>query len=456
MKCKFYFVRVLVLLCLVTILGCSATTKRAYKGPELSNDKIARVLISANVNLVSLDGKSYPRGSLQMTNFYFIDILPGAHTIKILPIPQQFGQGNVTGQVFTIDFTADAGNTYQTMFVLYNIKHGHKSVSYQSNAWIQNRTRYNRALSYYNKRKYEKAISVCDKSLDNSYCPFTHILRGCCYHEVKKYEKAISDFNESIKISPELFRVYENRGMAYFKLGNYSQALSDYTTAMNFRPENLDRPNIPYAKYDDKSKETLFRLFMLRADAYLHMGNTEKAYLDLKQAADLSNMEGTLNFSLQHNQPEIAKHLINSGADVNAKSSGDWTPLMFALRYNQPDNAKKLINRGADVNAKNSGGWTPLMIALRNNQPDNAKELINRGADVNAKASDGWTPLMIALRYNQPDNAKELINRGADVNAKNSGGWTPLMLASRYNEYPETNALEYKEIISILKKAGAK
>ncbi|MCJ7617093.1 MAG: ankyrin repeat domain-containing protein [Desulfobacterales bacterium] len=281
------------------------------------------------------------------------------------------------GKIFTIDFTADAGNTYQPRFVLYNIERGYKSVSYQSNAWIQNRTRYNRALSYYNQGQYEKAILVCDKSLENSYCPGTHILRACCYHEVEKYKKAISDFNESIKISPELFRVYENRGMAYFKLENYSQALSDYNTAMNFRPENLDRPNIPYAKYDDKSKETLFRLFMLRADAYLHMGNREKAYLDLKQAADLNNIKCTrLNFSLQRNQAEIAKHLINSGADINAKDKKGWTPLMFALRYNQPDNAKELINRGADVNPKNSDGWTPLMFASRYNQIPNANELV--------------------------------------------------------------------------------
>ena len=391
MKYKFYFVRVLILICLVTILGCSATTKKAYKGPKLSNDKIAKLLISANVNLISLDGKSYSRKPFQMTNFYFIDILPGAHTIKILPAPQQFGLGNVRGKVFTIDFTADAGNTYQTRFVLYNIKHEYKRVTYESNAWIQNITRYNRALSYYNQEQYEKAISVCDKSLDNSYCPFTHILRGCCYHEVGKYEKAISDFNESIKISPELFRVYESKGKAYFKLGNYSQALSDYTTAMNFKPENLDSPNIPYAKYDDKSKETLFRLFMLSADAYLHMGNREEAYLDLKRAAELSNVEYTcLNFSLQYDQPEIAKHLINSGANINGKNN-----------Y-------------------------------------------------------GWTPLMLALRYNQPENAKELINRGADVNAKNSDGWTPLMLALRYNQYPKANVSGYKEIIPILKKAGAK
>jgi len=376
MKYKCYFVRVLVLLCLVTILGCSTTIKRAYKGPELSRDKIARILISANVHLVSVDGESYPRSPLQMKTFYFVDVLPGAHTIKILPIPQQFGPGNVRGQVLTIDFTADANNTYETKFVLYNVKHAGKNVSYQTNAWIQNRTRYNRALNYFNKGQYEKAISVCDKAIENSYCPFTYILRGCTYHEVEKYEKAISDFNESFKSSPELFRVYENRGKAHFMLGDYVQAVSDYSKAMNFRPENIDRPIIPYAKYDDKSKETLFRIFMYRADAYLHMGDREKAYLDLKQADDISNNKSKcLNFSLQYNQPEIAKHLINSGADVNAKSIGDWTPLMYALRYDQPENAKELINRGADVNAKNSAGWTPLMFASRYNQYPEADAL---------------------------------------------------------------------------------
>ncbi|HBO85251.1 MAG TPA: hypothetical protein DD641_09880 [Deltaproteobacteria bacterium] len=391
MRFKAFFVRVLVLLCLVSILGCAATIKRAYKGPELSRDKIARILISANVNLISLDGEAYPREAFQMTTFYFIDVLPGAHTIKILPVPQQFGYGNVRGQVFMIDFTADANNTYETKFVLYNVKHEYNKVTYQSSAWIQNRTRYNRALNYFNQGQYEKAIAECDKALENSTCPFTYMLRGCSYHEVEKYEKAIADFDESFKSSPEFFQVYENRGKAYFMLGNYAQAISDYGKAMIFRPENIDKPFIPYAKYDDKSKETLFRIFMYRAEAYLHIDDREKAYLDLKQADELSNSKSQrLIFSLQSKLPEVAKHLINSGADINVINSGNWTPLMYALRFNQPD------------------------------------------------------------------NAKELINRGADINVKNSDGWTPLMLASKYDDYPEADELKYKEIISILKKAGAK
>ncbi|MCJ7617092.1 MAG: hypothetical protein MUO43_11210 [Desulfobacterales bacterium] len=49
MKYKFYFVRVLVLLCVVSTLGCAVTTEKAYEGPELSKDKIARVMIYDNV-----------------------------------------------------------------------------------------------------------------------------------------------------------------------------------------------------------------------------------------------------------------------------------------------------------------------------------------------------------------------------------------------------------------------
>ena len=190
MKYKYYLVRMLILLCLVMIPGCSTTNIKAYKGPELPNNKIAKVLISSNVFLVSLDGESYSNKSLK--HFFFIDVLPGPHTIKIRPTPKQWGL--VTegmGQSFTIDFTADAGNTYETKFVLFNIKHypvdrGEK-ITWQSNAWIQNSTRYNRALKYFNQGQYEKAISESDKSLENSYCPFTHILRGASYHELKKY-----------------------------------------------------------------------------------------------------------------------------------------------------------------------------------------------------------------------------------------------------------------------------
>jgi len=45
-------------------------------------------------------------------------------------------------------------------------------------------------------------------------------------------------------------------------------------------------------------------------------------------------------------------------------------------------------------------------------------------------------------------NVKEFIKKGADVNAKdNDYGWTALMYASREG---------HKEIVEILKKAGAK
>jgi len=50
---------------------------------------------------------------------------------------------------------------------------------------------------------------------------------------------------------------------------------------------------------------------------------------------------------------------INFGADVKAKDNDGWTPLHFASKEDNIEIAKLLIEKGADVGAK-VDGWTPL------------------------------------------------------------------------------------------------
>jgi quinoprotein dehydrogenase-associated probable ABC transporter substrate-binding protein len=118
-----------------------------------------------------------------------------------------------------------------------------------------------------------------------------------------------------------------------------------------------------------------------------------------------------LPLAIGESKYEVAKTLMEAGADVKS-SAGDeqLTPLMIAAAQKSPaegamflpsstrpvDIAKGLIERGADVNAKSKEGMTPLMIAAAHNNPPMIGLLIESGADVNATNSQGKTAAEVA------------------------------------------------------------
>jgi ankyrin repeat protein len=60
---------------------------------------------------------------------------------------------------------------------------------------------------------------------------------------------------------------------------------------------------------------------------------------------------------------EIAKELLDSGAEVNAQDKGFQTALMLAVYHNQDDLAQLLLSRGADPALKDENNRTALMMA---------------------------------------------------------------------------------------------
>jgi len=56
------------------------------------------------------------------------------------------------------------------------------------------------------------------------------------------------------------------------------------------------------------------------------------------------------------------KKFIEYGMNVNERK-GSMTPLMYAARYSQSEIAKYLIEKGADVSAKDDNGFTALKHA---------------------------------------------------------------------------------------------
>ena len=71
-------------------------------------------------------------------------------------------------------------------------------------------------------------------SAGNRAVAFTN--RGIAYAGKKDYDRAIADFNEALKINPNLAMAYNNRGSAVQSKGDYDRAIADYNEAIRIDP----------------------------------------------------------------------------------------------------------------------------------------------------------------------------------------------------------------------------
>jgi len=102
---------------------------------------------------------------------------------------------------------------------------------------------------------------------------------------------------------------------------------------------------------------------------------------------------------------EIAKVLVEKGADINARwgaqvnpQSGaahmiDTTPLMFASSKGEPAMVTFLLAQGADVSAVNASGQTALHFAAQRGRRPVVELLLNTKANVNPLTREAKTPL---------------------------------------------------------------
>ncbi len=108
--------------------------------------------------------------------------------------------------------------------------------------------------------------------------------------------------------------------------------------------------------------------------------------------------------------PELARWLIEEGADVNAAAENAQrvAPLHAAAAVCDHDTTRLLLERGANPNAKQQMDYTPLHGAASRGDVEIAKLLLAHGAERNAKASDGMTPSDVARKYGRVEFAEWL------------------------------------------------
>lgn len=100
------------------------------------------------------------------------------------------------------------------------------------------------------------------------------------------------------------------------------------------------------------------------------------------------------------NLKEVVRMLVDAGADPNLADTKGKTPLIANSR--NLDIAQMLIAHGANVNARASDGFTPLLNA---GTVDLTRFLLEHGADPFAKTDRGETALDWAKQMNRKDQA---------------------------------------------------
>ena len=179
-------------------------------------------------------------------------------------------------------------------------------------------------------------------------------------------------------------------------------------------------------------------------------GHVEVARVLLEQGADVTarDIDGNtpLHVASKEGHVEVVRILVECGANATPRDNDGNTPLHVASKEGHVGIARFLVDHGADLMACKMGGGTSLHMASIHGHTDVARLLVECGADPTTRSSEGWTPLHYASAFGHVKVARFLVEHGVDVTARGYDGRTPLHIASSYG---------YLDVARILVEFGA-
>lgn len=123
------------------------------------------------------------------------------------------------------------------------------------------------------------------------------------------------------------------------------------------------------------------------------------------------------------NGPEVVRVLVAAGADPNARSPGDESPLHWAASSDDVDVAEALIDAGADIEAADGSIGTPLANAVGYGCWHVADLLVARGA----KVDEPWHASALGML----DRLAELLGDEPNPDAVSQAFWHACSAAQR-------------------------
>jgi ankyrin repeat protein len=197
-------------------------------------------------------------------------------------------------------------------------------------------------------------------------------------------------------------------------------------------PQNLDaKDNNGWTAF-----HFLFENEILRSDEK----QAEIARLLINAGADINiqtnDKSSALHLAIERNYQFVTQVLIKAKAAPSLRNNKNMTPLMVAVQSGNLPIVKKLAKLPQNLDLKQENGWTALHFTAYSESKGGDKTLakiadvlIAAGADLNSKINTGETALSVAIGNEYPLVATTLLNARASVDLTDNNGWTPVMLA---------------------------
>lgn len=133
-------------------------------------------------------------------------------------------------------------------------------------------------------------------------------------------------------------------------------------------------------------------------------GNLPLMELFAAHGADVNAVNALGETALMHaawkGRLSAVRWLLAHGARVEGRGgSMKWTALHYAVFADHADIARLLLEKGANINAQSPNGSSVLMMAVYEGHEDMARWLVGRGADTNVKNENGDGALEWAMKF---------------------------------------------------------
>lgn len=140
--------------------------------------------------------------------------------------------------------------------------------------------------------------------------------------------------------------------------------------------------------------------------------------------------DSLLAAAIDDGQTDIARALLEGGADPASPNHKDTPAIICAAREGNSEVVTLLLDKGANPNSRDKEGVTPLHAALFAGHPATGRLLIARGASIHNTSLDGSTILMGAARSGDMETLMACVEAGVPINGRTKTQQTALHFAA--------------------------